>query len=134
MVSTIVERHGHRIKDFPDPPSDAPIGVDATISEGWRDLKVRNDTDQTFQIHITFDPQNITGQLLSDQDDGITYQITNNDMVYYRQNNQIFEEVDIIQNQISKKTGAYAASKKLYRNKCEIGYSLPEGTPIIEKK
>ena len=41
---TILERHGHDRKDFPEPPSDALLGVDATIYEGWLDLKVRNDT------------------------------------------------------------------------------------------
>ena len=30
---TVVERYGHGIKDFPELPSDAPMGVDATISE-----------------------------------------------------------------------------------------------------
>ncbi len=60
---TIVERHGHGSKDFPEPPSDAPMGVDATLAEGWKDLKVRNDTDHTFQIHIAFDPEQISGQL-----------------------------------------------------------------------
>jgi len=51
---TILERHGHAVKDFPEPPSDAPLGVDATVLEGWLDLKVRNDTDSTFQNQHRF--------------------------------------------------------------------------------
>jgi len=84
---TIVERHGHRLKDFPESTSDAPIGVDATISE----------------------------------------------VFYYRQHGAVFEEVDVIQKKISKRTGDCIATKTLYRNKCEIGYTLPESTPIVEK-
>ena len=36
---TFVERPGHSKKDFPEPPSDAPLGVDATVAEGWMDSK-----------------------------------------------------------------------------------------------
>ena len=47
---TIVERHGHASKDFPDPPSNLPTGVDATISEGLAGSKGKNDTNRTYQI------------------------------------------------------------------------------------
>ncbi len=60
---TIVERHTHDIKDFPTARDGEPEGVDATVSEGWRDLKVKNDTDKTFQIGIVFDAENIYAAL-----------------------------------------------------------------------
>lgn len=47
---TVIERSGHEVKEFPEPNSDEIKGVDATISEGWIDLKARNDTDCTYQI------------------------------------------------------------------------------------
>ena len=50
---TIVERHPHQIKDFPSPDEDEPDGVDATVSEGWLDLKVKNNTNLIFQIKIS---------------------------------------------------------------------------------
>lgn len=131
---TIVERHGHGVKDFPEPPSDAPMGVDATISAGWLDLKVKNETESTFQIHITFDSQLITGQLLTDRDLGISYQVVNGDAAYYRKNSTVWEEVDVIQNCIQRETGRILSTQTLYRNKCEIGYQLPAGTPMTERK
>ncbi|WP_312091947.1 glycopeptide resistance accessory protein VanW [Aminipila sp.] len=130
---TIVERHGHRIKDFPESPSDAPIGVDATISEGWLDLKVRNDTEKAFQINIDFDDERIIGRIFASEDDGIKYQVKNEEVFYYRKHGAVFEEVDVIQKKISKRTDDCIATKTLYRNKCEIGYTLPESTPIVEK-
>ena len=48
---TIIERHPHLIEDFPSPDKDIPVGVDATINEGWQDLKVKNNTNQTFKIN-----------------------------------------------------------------------------------
>lgn len=130
---TVVERHGHDVKDFPEPPSDAPMGVDATVSEGWLDLKVRNETEDSFQISIAFDEDHITGRLWTDQDTGQFYEVVNGDPLYYRKNDKVYEEVDVNQKTISAATGACASEKLLYRNKCEIGYSLPEGTEVMEK-
>lgn len=127
---TIVERQGHALKDFPEPPSDAPIGVDATVSEGWVDLKVRNDTNMTFQLNIAFDQENIIGRVFTDTDGGVDYQIVNGEPLYYRKNHKIFEEVDVKQKVFDKTSGQCVSSALLYRNKCEIGYELPAEIPI----
>ena len=127
---TIIERHGHMVKDFPDPPSDAPIGVDATVSEGWLDLKVRNDTDCTFQIAISFDENNITGSILTDTEPTTAFQVTNGEAIYYQKNGKTFEEVDIIQTLISLSDKQRVSSKLLYRNCCEIGYQLPDDVEV----
>lgn len=123
---TIVERHGHRIKNFPEPPSDVPIGVDATVSEGWLDLKVKNETARTFQIVISFDEKNIKGCVLTDIKPTATFHISNGKPLYYRKNGRIFEEVDIIQSLVTLSSKECVSSKLLYRNCCEIGYLLPD--------
>lgn len=124
---TIVERHGHRKKDFPEPPSDAPMGVDATVAAGWLDLKVRNDTDSTFQICIDFDEVSINGKILCDVD-GDAYEVFNGPVSYCREDGLVFAEVDICRKAPDGK------EETLYRNRCQIGYKLLENTPIIERK
>ena len=62
---TVVERHGHAVESFPSTTEDLPCGTDATINEGWLDLKIRNDTDNTFQIEISFDDKYMYGRILS---------------------------------------------------------------------
>lgn len=127
---SIIERHGHYKKDFPEPPSDAPMGVDATVSEGWLDFRVRNDTDVPIQILITFDETHIIGQVFSGRDMGKTWQVVNQNLNYYREPNGIFEEVDIVQ-RITENSHIF--EKTAYRNRCQIAYCLPEGTTITEK-
>ncbi|MCM1252997.1 MAG: glycopeptide resistance accessory protein VanW [Clostridium sp.] len=129
---TIMERHGHRIKDFPGPQSDAPIGVDAAVSEGWLDLKVKNNTTHTFQIIISFSDDSICGSILTDMEPTTAYQIVNGRTFYYRDNDNIFEEVDVIQNLVSIHNNEHISTKILYRNHCKIGYQLPEGTIVNE--
>ncbi len=123
---TIIERHGHGIKYFPEPVSNAPTGVDATITEGWLDLKVRNNTDETFQIEISFDSGHIIGRLYTDRKTTISYEIINQEPLYYKKETKVFEKVDVIQNILSKITGQCVMSKVLYTNQCEIKYKLPK--------
>ncbi len=130
---TIVERHGHRVKDFPEPRSDAPLGVDATVSEGWLDLRVRNDTDVAYQMEVSFDETHIIGRMYAAQDLGKTYQVVNGRPLYSREEFSVWEEVDVMQYVLDNSGGQCVANKLLYRNRCIIGYPLPAGTPIVEK-
>lgn len=130
---TIVERHGHRVKDFPEPLSDAVLGVDATVSEGWLDLRVRNDTDMAYQITLSFDREHIIGSVFTERDEGLTYQVNNGVPLYTREGAAVFEEVDVIQQMLDSATGQCVASKTMYCNRCGIGYPLPAGTLIMEK-
>ena len=130
---TIVERRGHLVRDFPEPKSDAPTGVDATVSEGWTDLKVRNDTQTTFQISFVFDGEQIIGRVLANRYEGLTYEIVNGAPSYYRKKGAVYEEVDIRQKIVVRASDECIASNLLYRNRCRIGYPLPEGTLIEEK-
>ena len=70
---------------------------------------------------------------MTDQDNGKFFEVINGEPLYYRRNNKIFEEVDVKQKTILTATGACDSEKLLYRNKCEIGYPLPDGTDVIEK-
>lgn len=130
---TIVERRGHLTRDFPEPESDAPPGVDATVSEGWTDLKVRNDTKLTFQVTFAFDGGQIIGRVYSDRDNGLCYQVSCSKPVYFRVKGAIFEEVEVTRNVMDSASGMCLASEPLYKNRCQIGYSLPAGTKVTVK-
>lgn len=127
---TVTERHGHSVKDFPEPPSDAPLGVDATVSEGWLDLRVRNDTDAAFQIGVSFDGEHIIGTLLRESDDGLDYLVKNGEVRYCRRNGRIYEEAEVLRLARERATLREVSAGVVYRNICEIGYPLPEGTEI----
>lgn len=130
---SFVERHGHTKKDFPEPPSDAPMGVDATVAEGWLDLVVRNDTEYTFQISITFDDDNIIGSITMDRDPGVVWQVGNQNLCYYQEPDGIYEEVDVVQRAYRIAENQYTAERVVYRNRCKIAYTLPKEVTIVKK-
>lgn len=98
----------------------------ASYREGWLDLKVRNDTESIFQINISFDGKNIIGRILTNEDIGKSYVVTNGAPVYYKDNQKTYEKVDVIQNIILPISGELVSSNLLYVNLCEIGYKLSE--------
>ena len=51
---------------------------------------------------------------------------------YYKKENEIFEEVDVVQSVVLVPEGECISSEVLYRNRCKIGYPLPDGLEVRE--
>ncbi len=129
---TIVERHGHQSKSFPNPDKDSLEGIDATIYSGWLDLKVRNATDVTFQIDIDFDDTYIIGRILSDEEVKEKGIILNENFKYVRKNEKIYEKVSVIK-VLQDENNNEIERKKLYDEMVEITYLLPDNIKIEEE-
>lgn len=131
---TIVERHAHAVESFRTTSDDVlPRGVDATINEGWLDLKVKNETDNTFQIEVVFDEQNMYGRVRSLMPVLETYEVFNREVVYERRADGIYEICDVTRKRENKQTGA-VFYEQLYLNETEIAYELDENTVIRESR
>jgi vancomycin resistance protein VanW len=129
---TIIERHAHKAR-VPNTREGEPQGVDATINEGWLDVKVKNETDITFQIGITFSSANITGTLYTDQPLPYSYEIEGRDLAYFRKNGTVYQSVRIYRLAMARDTQDIASESLLYENLCEIHYALPEGARIFDE-
>lgn len=127
---TIVERHGHAVLSFPSTTEDFPCGTDATILEGWLDLKVRNDTENPFQIEISFDDKVMHGRILSQNAVNIEYFVFNSSVTYRKQNHKVYQTASVCRLETDKTTGT-KTKKELYVNQCEIAYRLPDDIEII---
>lgn len=58
---TVVERYRHSHDVFPDSNRTQPFGSGATCAYPHRDLMIRNDTDQTFQLRLRVGEENLEG-------------------------------------------------------------------------
>jgi len=129
----ITERHGHAVEEFPSTTEDLPYGTDATISEGWLDLKVKNDTVNTFQIIISFDKEYMYGHILSDYEQIYEYKIFNESISYHKENEKVFQCATVDCIKINRAT-KQAEKIFLYENLCQIGYTLPDNIVFTEKE
>ncbi len=130
---TVVERHGHDVEALPPTEENLPCGVDATVNEGWLDLKARNGTDNAFQIEISFDRQFMYGRILSQRPVETSYTVYNPSVSYLRQNGRVYQLAEVCRLETDKGTSR-KTERHLYRNRCEITYKLPENIDVEEER
>lgn len=128
---TVTERHGHGTEAVTPADPNMLAGIDATIAEGWLDLKVKNETSHTYQLSVTFDEENICAKILADTDRCFDYELYNPSKKYIRQNGQIIEK-SILARRRTNRFNGQTTEEILYANTCVIEYPLPPGTEIIE--
>ncbi|MCM1039193.1 MAG: glycopeptide resistance accessory protein VanW [Roseburia sp.] len=138
---TVIERHGHTTLTFPPADTGPVCGIDATIHEGWLDLKARNETEHTFQIVISFDEKNVYGRILTDDEIMTEYEIYNAAVSYRRQSGKVYQTAEVWRKErdrldtSSNETLHTSKNEKnilLYVNQCEIAYNLPDSIYIEE--
>lgn len=128
---TIIERHGHATLAFPSTTEDFPSGTDATVNEGWLDLKVCNETDNTFQIEINFDNNYMHGRILSQDVMSTEYLIYNSFVTYKKRDKEIYQIASVCCSETDKNT-CRKTERELYINQCRIAYRLPDYIKIEE--
>lgn len=121
---TIVERHGHKVKKIPNSDKDSLEGIDATIHSGWLDLKVRNDTEDTYQIIITFDQTFMYITIACSKKYPFKIKIKNENLQYIKKGEKTYESVDVVK-EIANLKEKKIEKKILYKEMVEIQYNLP---------
>ena len=117
----IIERHGHDVREFDDPNAHIK-GIDATVAEGYLDLKVKNISDQDIQINIDFTDTAIKASISSDHKLDHAYQIINKNLNYPLLDNEQFEIVDIYRQELDG--SKLVREEKLYTNVTKILYEI----------
>lgn len=64
----ILERHNHSKDIYDDDSRFTPLGTDATVVYGYRDLMIRNDKDFSIQLDVQITGAEIVGALRSDME------------------------------------------------------------------
>ena len=72
---TVVERHRHSYDVFPDSNRTQPFGSGATCVYNYRDLMIRNDTNQPFQLNIWLTEAELYGCFRTNHMPYETYQV-----------------------------------------------------------
>lgn len=126
---TIVERKGHSVEYFPSSDEEIVYGTDATVDEGWLDLKVRNDTDNIFQIEISFDEMFMYGRILSKNPVDEDYRVYNSKISYIEESGKLYQIASVCRSEKEIKSDK-RVDKELYINQCEIAYDIKKDIKI----
>lgn len=121
---TVLERHPHSNESFPWIPGEIPEGTDAAVSEGWLDLKVHNQTNDTYQVCVGFSEQDICIQLRCTAKAAIEYMVHSENLEYLQCGDALYRQNDIYRKKVDAQTGAVLCDERLYRNRCRLNYPV----------
>lgn len=121
---TIVERHSHSTEFFSASVCGMPEGADAAVAEGWKDLKVRNDTQNVFQILVAVKEDELCGEVRAVYPLNVEYEVYHKHLRYYSKGNEIFRENDVFRKVISCSTGSVLDDARLFHSKSQVKHPL----------
>lgn len=121
---TIVERHSHSTEFFSASVCGMPEGADAAIAEGWKDLKVRNDTRNVFQVFAEVKGDELCGEIRAAYPLSVEYEVYHKHLHYYSRGNEIYRENDVFRKVKNRFTGATLDDARLFHSKSQVKHPL----------
>lgn len=112
---TVLERHSHTIQMVANSIHSLPL-CDATLVEGWCDLKLKNNTDQTLQIVIRFESSKMEVALYSNCPQEIIYHAEARNTTIHPEGQYTIYENDIYKQYIDKDTNGLIKEEFITHN------------------
>lgn len=128
----VIERYRHGFDPFPDYGRVIPFGTGATLVNGWKDIKVKNNTQQTFQINIWFDDSYIYGDIRANEYPEYSYHIKEKNHRFLKREDGIYRLNEIYRDIIDRKTGNLIKEEHLFDNDCIIKYDIDENLVCVD--
>lgn len=130
---TITEHHHHDGLDlFPDYKRQIPFGTGTSIVYNYLDYRVRNDTDNTYQLLVHTDGEYLRGELRATHPQKHTYHIHADDEYFSEEDGIVYRNGTVVRDTIDKKTGMCISRKTIRRNHARVLYDTSSLT--IRKK
>lgn len=122
---TVIERVPHRTDYFKTDESKT-LGLDATISSGWIDLKFKNETLDTYQLNIDIINDDLTIKILSNKKPRYKYKLRNDKVKYVKEDDSIFKQYSLIRDTFDVNTNDQVYSELISQDKIKIKYEIEE--------
>lgn len=131
---TISEHHHHDGLDlFPDFNRQIPFGTGTSIVYNYRDYRVTNNTQNTYQLLIHVTETHLCGELRALQQEPYTYHILCQDEHFTRESDgNVYRNGTVIRQTINPQTEQVVKSEIIRRNHARVMYDTSH-LDIIEK-
>ena len=130
---TITEHHHHDALDlFPDFGRQIPFGTGTSISYNYIDYRVRNNTQNTYQLRLWVNDEYLCGELRAEEHQQHTYHIHAENEYFSREDGIIFRNGQVYRDTIDVTTGQCTETQLIRTNHARVMYDLPSSVPIRE--
>ena len=120
---TIVEHHHHDGLDlFPDFGRQIPFGTGTSIVYNYLDYRVKNETDNTYQLLVHVDDTHLCGELRALHEQDHTFHISCEDEHFTREGEFVYRNGIVKRETIDRKTGCHIKSEIIRRNYARVMY------------
>ena len=131
---TIVEHHHHDGLDlFPDYGRKIPFGTGTSISFNYIDYRVKNETDNTYQLRLWVDGEYLCGELRAKAPQPHTFHIHAENEYFSRKGDAIYRNGQVYRDVIDRGTGRHLESQLIRTNHAKVMYDLPPSITIREQ-
>ena len=130
---TIAEHHHHDALDlFPDYGRQIPFGTGTSISYNYIDYRVRNDTNNTYQLRLWVDGEYLRGELRAVDPQPHTFHIHAENEYFSREGDVIYRNGQVYRDTIDASTGNVIESQLIRTNHARVMYECPPNIEIRE--
>ena len=123
---TIVEHHHHDGLDlFPDFGRQIPFGTGTSISYNYLDYRVKNTTDNTYQLKLWVDGEYLRGELRAVAPQSHTFHIHAENEFFSRENGVVYRNGQVFRDTVDAATGRCLESVLIRTNHAKVMYDCP---------
>ena len=128
---TITEHHHHDGLDlFPDFGRQIPFGTGTSISYNYIDYRVKNETDNTYQLRLWVDDEYLCGELRAVELQPHTFHIHAENEYFSREEGGIYRNGQVFRDTIDRVTGHCLDSQLIRTNHAKVMYEIPPSVSI----
>ncbi len=119
----IIERHHHSFDPFPDQGRILPFASGATVMYNYRDLQLKNNTGQTFQLKLWLDKKCLNGDLRCSEFLQYSYSVYEENHRFSEKNGQYFRSNELWRRKIDKAAGGITVDHEfIVKNFADVKY------------
>ena len=122
---TITEHHHHDGLDlFPDFGRQIPFGTGTSISYNYIDYRVKNETDNTYQLRLKVGDEYLCGELRAQEPLPHTFHIHAENENFVREGDIVYRNGQVFRDIIDRNTGQCVDSQLIRTNHARVMYDI----------
>lgn len=120
----VAERHHHGFDPFPDDRRALPFGTGASVFFNYVDLRLRNPTDQPFQLEAWLTDRELRGAVRASRPLPLSYHVFEVGHRFEMAPEGVVRCNAVWRRQVDRVTGRVVVEELLMRNRSRVGYPL----------
>ena len=117
---------------FPDFGRQIPFGTGTSISYNYIDYRFRNDTQNTYQLHLWTNDEYLCGELRATDQQPHTFHIHAENEYFSRENGVVYRNGEVYRDVIDRASGQRLESQLIRTNHARVMYDCPPSMIIKE--